>query len=69
VGISTFINWVRRFRQTGGAAPGKMGGHKKAIRGEHRTPLLGRTKEKDFPLRGLFAELAERGVKADYRSV
>jgi len=70
VGISTVINWVRRFRQTGSAAPGKMGGYKpKAIAGEHRTWLLGRIKEKDFTLRGLVAELAERGLKVDYRSV
>ena len=28
VGISTVINWVRRLRETGSVAPGKMGGHK-----------------------------------------
>jgi transposase len=70
VGISTVINWVRRFRETGSAAPGKMGGHKpKAIAGEHRIWLLRRTKEAEFTLRGLVAELAERGLKVDYRSV
>lgn len=70
VGISTVINWVRRFRQTGSAAPGKMGGYKpKAIAGEHHVWLMERTKEKDFTLRGLVAELAERGLKVDYRSV
>ena len=37
VGISTAINWVKRLRETGSVAPGKMGGHKpKAISGEHR---------------------------------
>jgi putative transposase len=70
VGITTVINWVRRSRETGSVAPGKMGGHKpKAIAGEHRTWLLRRTKKKDFTLRGLVAELAERGLKVDYRSV
>jgi len=70
VGISTVINWVRRLRQTGSVAPGKMGGHKpKAIAGEHRVWLLQRAREKDFTLRGLVAELAERGLKVDYRSV
>jgi hypothetical protein len=50
-------------------APGKMGGHKpKAIAGHHRAWLLQRIKEKDFTLRGLVAELAERGLKVDYRS-
>jgi len=70
VGVSTVIVWVRRFRQTGSAAPGKMGGYKpKAISGAHHVWLLQRCREKDFTLRGLVAELAERGLKVDYRSV
>jgi len=70
VGISTVISWARRFRETGSVLPGKMGGHKpKAIGGEHRAFLLDRTREKDFTLRGLVAELAERGLKVDYRTV
>lgn len=70
LGVSTVINWVRRFRETGSVAPGKMGGHKpKAIRGEHHIFLVQRIKERDFTLRGLVAELAERGLKVDYRSV
>jgi transposase len=71
VGISTAINWVKRWRQTGSVAPGKkMGGHKpKAISGEHRLWLPQRIKDGDFTLRGLVAELAERGLKVDYRSV
>ena len=70
VGISTVINWVRRFRETGSVLPGKMGGHRpKAIAGQHGTWLLLRIKEKDFTLRGLVVELAERGLKVDYRTV
>lgn len=70
VGVSTVIAWVGRFRETGSVAPGKMGGHKpKAIAGDHRDWLLQRIREKDFTLRGLVAELAERGLKVDYRSV
>ena len=70
VGVSTVIVWVRRFRQTGSAAPGKMGGYKpKAISGAHHVWLLQRCREKDFTLRGLVAEFAERGLKVDYRSV
>lgn len=70
VGITTVINWVQRFRQTGSAAPGQMGGHKpKAIRGEHRAWLVERAREGDFTLRGLVAELADRGLKVDYRTV
>jgi putative transposase len=70
LGINTVILWVRRFRETGSVAAGKMGGHKpKAIAGEHRAWLLQRTQERDFTLRGLVAELADRGLKVDYRSV
>src|SRR5205809_8071901 len=70
VGISTVINWMQRLRKTGSVAPGQMGGHKpKAISGEHRLWLLQRAKDRDFTLRGLVAELAERGLKVDYRSV
>jgi transposase len=70
VGISTAIGWVRRLRETGSVAPGKMGGHRpKAISGEHRIWLLQRIKDRDFTLRGLVVELAGRGLKVDYRSV
>src|SRR3954469_24249027 len=62
VGISTAINWVRRLRETGSVAPGKMGGHKpKAISGKHQVWLSQRLKDGDFTLRGLVAELAGRG--------
>jgi transposase len=67
---STVINWVRRFQETGSVAPGQMGGHKpKAIAGEHHAFLAQRIGEREFTLRGLVAELAERGLKVDYRSV
>jgi transposase len=70
VGISTAINWVRRLRETGSVAPGKMGGHRsKLISGKHRTWLLQRIEDGEFTLRGLVAELAERGLKVDYHTV
>ncbi len=70
VAISTVNTWVWRLEKTGSVAPGQMGGHKpKAIRGEHHDWLIRRCQEKDFTLRGLVAELAERGLKVDYRSV
>ena len=70
IGVSTAIVWVRRLRETGSVAPGKMGGHKpKAISGEHRVWLVQRIKDRDFTLRGLVVELAARGLKVDYRSV
>jgi putative transposase len=70
VGVATAISWVRRLRETGSVAPGKIGGHKpKAIAGEHQTWLAQRIRGRDFTLRGLVAELAERGLEVDYRSV
>ena len=70
VGVSTAIGWVRRLRETGSVAPGKMRGHQpKAISGAHRVWLLQRIKDGDFTLRGLVAELAARGLAVDYRSV
>jgi len=69
LGISTVIHWVQRYRETGSVAPSKFGGYRpKAIRGEHRAWFLERVK-RDFTLRGLVAELAERGLKVDYRTV
>lgn len=47
-----------------------MGGHKpKSIRGEHEAFLTQRVRERAFTLRGLVRELADRGLKVDYRSV
>jgi transposase len=58
------------FTEHWSVAPNKIGGYKpRAIAGEHRTWLLARIKEKDFTLLGLVGELAERGLKVDYRSV
>ena len=70
VAVSTAIRWVRSFRQTGSAAPGRMGGHRpRKLVGAHRAWLLARCTAQAFTLRGLVAELAERGLKVDYRVV
>ena len=69
VAASSAIKWVRRVRETGSAASGQMGGHKPNIlSGANRDWLLERAAT-DFTLRGLVAELAERGVKVDYVQV
>jgi putative transposase len=70
VAISTAIDWVNRYRQTGSVAPGQMGGHRpKKLVGQYRDWLLQRCRESDFTLRGLVAELAQRGLSVDYRVV
>ena len=60
VAISTAINGVKAFRQTGSLAPGQMGGNRpKKIAGVHRDWLIARCPAGDFRLRGLVAELGE----------
>ena len=68
VSAASVVRWSQRHRRTGSAAPGKIGGHLRPILDRHRDWLLERTRS-DFTLRGLVAELAERGVKVDYVQV
>lgn len=70
VAISTAIGWVNRYRETGSLAPGQIGGYRpKKLVGEYRDWLLERCREREFTLRGLVGELAERGLGVDYRVV
>jgi putative transposase len=70
IAISTAIDWVNRYRQTGSLATGQIGGHRpKKLVGEHRQWLLSRCRKRAFTLRGLVGELAERGLRVDYRVV
>jgi putative transposase len=70
VGVSTVIRLVRRLRETGSLAPSRMGGRRpKKLSGAHADWLRRRCAQKDFTLRGLVAELGERGLVVDYRSV
>lgn len=70
VAISTANAWVRRYRETGSVSPGQMGGHKpRKIAGAHSDWLAARCRDGEFTLHGLVAELAERGLVVDYRSV
>jgi putative transposase len=67
---SVAIKWLERYRRTGNVAPARIGGYKpKQLSGAWRDWLVERCRQKDFTLRGLVAELAERGLKVDYRSV
>jgi putative transposase len=71
VAVSTVVHWVRRFRTTGGLAPGKIGGHKKRVlRGEHAEWLIARCREREFTISQLVEEiLAERALKVDRRQI
>ena len=66
----TDLDWLKLFDETGSVAPRQVGGYKpRKISGAFRDWLVGRCREQDFTLRGLVAELGERGLKVDYRSV
>jgi len=70
VAPSSVVKWSQRQRATGSAAPGRMGGHvPPKIADDHRAWLVERTAAAPFTLRGLVAELAERGLKVDYRTM
>ncbi len=69
ISAATVVRSSQRYRASSSAAPDKVGGHKpRLLVGELRNWLLERTKT-DFTLRGLVAELAERGVTVDYVQV
>ena len=68
--VASVVKWSQRFRQTGSVPPGAMHGHRPRILLPYRDWLIARTAgDRPFTLRGLQAELAERGVRADYRTV
>jgi transposase len=67
VSVATAVRWAQRYRRTGGVAPGKLGGHCKPILLPEREWLHARlAAAPDLTLRGLLAELHDRGVKASY---
>ena len=70
IAISTAIDWVNRYRRTGSLAPGQVGGRRpKKLVGAHREWLQQRCRRGGFTLHGLVRELAERGLRVDYRVV
>ena len=70
VAPSTVVKWSQRRRATGSVVPGRVGGRRpRLIVGEHETWLRERVARDAFTLRGLVAELAERGLGVDYKTV
>jgi len=70
VSIASVVKWCQRWRMTGSAAAGKMGGWKQLMLLSEREWLLARLAEKpDLTLRALVAELAGRGTPASYGAV
>jgi transposase len=62
--------WRALKQRSGSLAPGQIGGRKKrTLSGETAEWLKQRMRAAAFTLRGLVAELAEQGIKADSRQV
>jgi transposase len=70
VSVASVVKWSQRFRATGSAAAKQMGGWKQLLLKSEREWLLARIGEKpDLTLRGMVAELSERGTPASYGAV
>jgi putative transposase len=67
---SCVSKWTTRKRETGSVAPAQVGGYKpRTLSGECADWLRARIAAEPFTLRGLAAELAERGIKSNARAV
>jgi putative transposase len=67
---SCVSKWTKRNRETGSVAPAQVGGYKpRTLSGECAQWLRERVASGPVTLRGLTAELAERGIKTQPRAV
>jgi putative transposase len=67
---SCVSKWTTRQRETGSLAPAQIGGYKpRTLSGDCADWLRARIESGPFTLRGLTAELAERGIKTQPRAV
>jgi putative transposase len=67
---SCVSKWTKRKRETGSLAPAQIGGYKpRTLSGESAEWLRERIASGPVTLRGLTAELAERGIKTQPRAV
>jgi transposase len=67
---SCVSKWTKRKRETGSLAPAQIGGYKpRTLSGASADWLRARIAAGPFTLRGLSAELAERGIKTHPRAV
>jgi transposase len=70
LGVSTVINWVRRFRATGSVAAKPMGGdHRSRLTGERDWLLERIAAAPDLTIEELRDELKARGVIVGYGTV
>ena len=65
--VSCVVKWSQCFRLTGRAAALQIGGHRPHLLADHRDFILARfAAEPHLTLRGLRAELVERGIAVSY---
>jgi putative transposase len=70
ISASCVSKWTKRKRETGSLAPAQIGGYKpRTLSGECAEWLRERIASGPVTLRGLTAELAERGIKTQPRAV
>jgi transposase len=70
VSVSSVVRWRQRARETGSPAAKPMGGRRPVKLAGQRAFILKRIASKpDITIRGLMAELAERGSIASYGAV
>jgi transposase len=71
VAVSTAVKWSQRHRRTGSVAPGRMGGHRRAIVREKARPfIVMRIAQKpDLTVRALQSELLAQGIEASRNTV
>jgi transposase len=70
VSVASVVKWSQRFRATGSAAAKPMGGRRPYALERDRNWVLARIGEApDLTLRGLAAELAERGIVVSHYAV
>lgn len=70
VAVSTVVKWSQRYRRTGSVAPGKVGGHRRAVLEPHREFIVERLRQvPHLTLHGLKDELAARGIAVSHNTV
>lgn len=70
VSYSAAIRWMKRLEDSGNVHAHRKGGRRPSkISDVHRAWLADRCRDRRFTLHGLVAELDQRGLKVDYRTV
>jgi transposase len=70
VSVSSVVKWRQRSRATGSPAAKPMGGKRPVLLAGQHAFIMERIETKpDITIRGLMAELAERGTKTSYGAV